>query len=61
MTDIKIKTCPFCGLEPEVHGSGEGLRGTMIHCINEDCPNPSVSYYEREKAIAVWNRRDGHD
>lgn len=55
-----ILPCPFCGKAPTVWGSGESERGLMIHCISEDadgCPNPSVSYYEHEKALAVWNRR----
>lgn len=55
----RIMTCPFCGSEPEVMGSGENQRGLMIHCIGKDCPNPSVSYYEHAAAISVWNRRAG--
>lgn len=53
----RILPCPFCGNAPEVMGSGEGQRGLMIHCIGEDCPNPSVSYYDHTHAIRVWNRR----
>lgn len=54
-----ILPCPFCGGEPEVWGSGEQERGMMIHCVAENCPNPSVSYYQHEAAKRVWNRRDG--
>lgn len=49
--------CPFCGVAPVTLGSGEGQRGLMIHCITEDCPGPSVSYYNHRSAIAAWNRR----
>lgn len=57
--DLRIKRCPFCGSEPEVMGSGEGQKGLMIHCIGAQCPNPSVSYYDHQTAIRVWNRRNG--
>lgn len=53
----QIKPCPFCGAQPETFGSGERQRGLMIQCIGEDCPNPSVSYYDHATAIRVWNRR----
>lgn len=56
-TYARIKTCPFCGTKPEVMTSGEQSRGLMIHCIGDNCPNPSVSYYSHEAALAVWNRR----
>lgn len=55
-----ILPCPFCGNEPTVMGSGEGRRGLMIHCIGQNCPNPSVSYYNHAAARAVWNRRAAH-
>jgi len=44
-------------MKPEVMGSGEQQRGLMIHCIGENCPNPSVSYYDHDSAIRVWNQR----
>jgi hypothetical protein len=53
----QIKPCPFCGQHPEVWGSGYGEEGLMIHCISDDCANPSLSYYSHEKALAVWNTR----
>lgn len=53
----KLKPCPFCGEMPESFGSGEGQKGLMIECISENCPNPSVSYYDHATAIAAWNRR----
>lgn len=55
----RVMACPFCGTKPEVMPSGERGRGLMIHCIAENCPNPSASYYDHETALAVWNRRDG--
>lgn len=58
-TIARIKPCPFCGNAPETFASGERSRGLMIHCISENCPNPSVSYCDHETALAVWNQRDG--
>ncbi len=60
MTERKKRTilpCPFCGREPYVDGSGEGQRGLMIHCVGPNCANPSVSYYDHDAALAVWNQR----
>lgn len=56
-TVARALPCPFCGTKPEVMTSGERSRGLMIHCIADDCPNPSTSYYDHEAALAVWNRR----
>ncbi len=53
-----ILPCPFCGQAPTLLGSGERQRGLMIHCITENCANPSVSYYDHEMARRVWNRRN---
>lgn len=58
-TIARVKLCPFCGVKPEVMTSGEASRGLMIHCVSENCPNPSTSYYDHETALAVWNQRDG--
>lgn len=58
-TVARVMPCPFCGTKPEVMGSGENSRGLMIHCIAENCPNPSTSYYDHETALAVWNQRGG--
>lgn len=58
-TVARVKPCPFCGTKPEVMTSGERSSGMMIHCITENCPNPSVSYYDHETCLAVWNQRDG--
>lgn len=55
----RVTNCPFCGKKPEIMTSGEQSRGLMIHCITENCPNPSVSYYDHETCLAVWNQRDG--
>lgn len=52
-----VLACPFCGKPPETMGSGEGLRGLMIHCITDGCVNPHTSYYDHASAIRVWNRR----
>lgn len=56
-----ILPCPFCGMAPTLLGSGERQRGLMIHCVTENCVNPSVSYYNHATAKAVWNRRRGAD
>lgn len=53
----RVKPCPFCNEPPYIMGSGEGSRGLMIHCVADDCPNPSTSYYDHEKTLAVWNQR----
>lgn len=58
-TIARVLPCPFCGTKPEVMTSGERSRGLMIHCIAENCANPSVSYYDHETALAVWNQRGG--
>jgi hypothetical protein len=55
----KTLPCPFCGTDPYLMKSGEGSRGLMIHCIAENCPNPSTSYYEHDVALRVWNQRNG--
>lgn len=60
-TIARVKSCPFCGQPPEVMTSGERSTGLMIQCITENCANPSVSYYEHELALAVWNRRNAAD
>lgn len=52
-----IKSCPFCGREPFIEGSGEGQRGLMIHCLTDGCVNPHVSYYDHASAVRAWNRR----
>lgn len=59
-TVARVRPCPFCGNKPAVMTSGERGRGLMIHCISENCPNPSTSYYNHEVALAVWNQRDGN-
>lgn len=53
----RVLPCPFCGQPPVILGSGEDSRGLMIHCISDDCPSPSTSYYEHESTLRVWNRR----
>jgi len=58
-TLARVSPCPFCGIQPQVLGSGERSRGLMIHCIAENCPNPSVSYYDHETCLSVWNQRGG--
>ena len=53
----ELKPCPFCGKQPEIFGSGEGQKGTMIECITTGCVNPHVSYYSKKTAFKVWNTR----
>lgn len=55
----RVSNCPFCGIKPEIMTSGELSTGLMISCISENCANPSVSYYDHETALAVWNQRNG--
>jgi restriction alleviation protein Lar len=53
----KILACPFCGAAPTTFGSGEGHKGLMIECIEPGCVNPHTSYYDRDTAVRVWNKR----
>lgn len=55
----RILPCPFCGQPPQILASGEQWRGLMIHCISDNCANPSLSYYDHDTALRVWNRRAG--
>lgn len=55
----KILACPFCGAAPVTFGSGEGQKGLMIECVESGCVNPHTSYYNRHKAVEVWNARAG--
>lgn len=55
-----VLPCPFCGKAPVIMGSGKDSTGLMIHCIGENCPNPSVSYYEHAITLDVWNQRRGN-
>ena len=54
-----LKTCPFCGSEPERrpwHGGGPGK--TLVGCINERCEaSPCVTGETPSAATAKWNRR----
>lgn len=61
MAKPTILPCPFCGRDPVIMPSGEAGRGLMIHCITDNCANPSVSYYDHGTARRVWNRRNGKD
>ena len=55
----RVKPCPFCGNAPTIMSSGEQGSGLMIHCVADQCANPSVSYYKHEMTLGVWNRRHG--
>lgn len=74
MSELKIKSCPFCGTVPYIekktlwHGS-HGYHGCYeydIHCKNCGCRvnlgNNLTIYINDEKAInnaiTAWNRRD---
>jgi len=54
---VAIKICPFCCKPPEKFNVGENGKALMIECVTEGCVNPSVSYYDREFAVKLWNWR----
>ena len=60
MTDIaRMSPCPFCGGDPYMHVVDycEPPEWTVL-CLNGDCLESRAT---RDEAIAIWNRRSGHD
>ena len=62
MDKIKLKPCPFCGAYGRVQQSGKMW---FVECANDatSCPvKPwTGSFYNKYKAIKVWNRRAEHE
>lgn len=53
--------CPFCGERAEVYDFKDGRY--LVECSNTSCdvyPCTSI-HYDKEDAIAAWNRRSDHD
>lgn len=64
MTDIKLKSCPFCGGEAEFKViSNFGAKMVTVHCngcnTESDNVQESVDYCAKQVAAEKWNRRDG--
>jgi hypothetical protein len=66
MTDesLNLRACPFCGATPNIGAwaaaSEVWPNATAVECSSglDDCPvNPCADGYDREAAIAAWNRR----
>ncbi|PJL51460.1 hypothetical protein B9Y74_05545 [Stenotrophomonas maltophilia] len=58
MSEIELKTCPFCGAKPET-GPWQ-KHGLTVQCSSSltDCPiGPAYSHYEPVGAAAAWNTR----
>jgi hypothetical protein len=47
----EIKTCPFCGKEPEVYKVREH-NVTKARCLNTDCP-----IFYKTVLLENWNKR----
>lgn len=52
----EIKPCPFCGSPAELAAyEGREHPCSYIHCPS--CKVATLSYFDEETAIGVWNRR----
>ena len=64
MTNIELKTCPFCGGEAELYvNGGISARCRKCYCgttFKEDS-YPRLSQNAVERAIEEWNRRVNND
>jgi hypothetical protein len=57
LTTPELRPCPFCGAAPTVT-LWEDAISIACSSSHERCPaNPDVSGYDRDAAIAAWNRR----
>lgn len=57
----ELLPCPFCGEHAEVYDFKDGRY--LVECSNTNCdvyPYTSI-HYDKEDAIAAWNRRAEHD
>ena len=57
----ELKPCPFCGGDAEIYDFKDGRY--FVGCSNTNCdvyPYTSI-HYDKEDAIAAWNRRADHD
>lgn len=61
MSEPKLKTCPFCGGDATIILERTYKRPDLIKyfavCVNDACGANLESCYDREDAIATWNRR----
>ena len=57
----KLRPCPFCGSEAELHTDPED-EFWEVDCLNIDCILCKTRYYAtKQEAIKAWNRRIGDD
>ncbi len=56
---MKLKPCPFCGGEAEIHKEQAWRTAWLVECHNLGCVvHPETPWYPTEKAaIAAWNKR----
>lgn len=58
MSEIKLKSCPFCGGKAESLTPWAGtVCGYWVRC--EACGCETAVYSTKEQAEKVWNRRTG--
>ena len=68
MSDIELKTCPFCGgkAKSEVYCQPMGIRA-YVRIVCSKCGARSTGivesprYCAEEKAAEIWNRRVEHE
>ena len=62
MTDIKLKSCPFCGSHMVRIAKDKVRDGGYIydvHCMNCGCGSPYR--FTEEEVIEKWNKRVGSE
>jgi len=62
----KLKPCPFCGgiaklFSFDVAYNPVRLKDWELQCMNDDCGVTTGTWYTKEQAINVWNRRVGDE
>lgn len=57
MTDIELKSCPFCGSKAEIeyYNPASGFGSFSVEC--NKCRTASGSYTHEHQVIEAWNRR----
>lgn len=54
----KLKTCPFCGSEAELHEIYV-VKQYHVRCTNNLCGARMVVCEDKDEAIKMWNERKG--
>lgn len=55
--DSDLKLCPFCGYKANLYHIGTSY--WMVQCSNKACKAEQVIYNSIDKAIDMWNMRNG--